>query len=487
MTHSPYSFLLTTHYQNVQEGKQTYGYLTERHLQASWLEQKYFKNLQTVKGESIEVISPGLWNREAGPDFLKAHLKIGSQELRGDIEIHLQAKGWLHHGHHQDKRYNEVILHLFLWPSMHAQPLLKQNGEPLRAACLQDCLTVSPHDLISLIDLDLYPYKTFIGSGQCAHTLFKDLPETFITKLFTSASEWRLYQKKRYLQAHFLHVSWQIAGGIAMALGYKHNTEAFLELFKFLVNYQDQPIEILFAIGLGCCGFFEESYQLRWDHSTYYQQLKTFWWGVCSSITHQTHLKLHQIRPLNHPVRRLAYLAHFLADDPIYRLWTGIQEVWSRGRLIDRSNKKEREKLIHQFMDQIPFYEDSYWNSHYTFELESQSLKLPLMGENLKQEILVNTLFPVLYSDILERDDQEELNAFQQIYQDLKASHSSKTHYLTHRFFGDKPKGALLEKAQIEQGAYQLHKDFCIHYEASCEGCPFVERYNTFKTVFSPI
>ena len=55
--------------------------LTERHLQILWLEQKLLKNLITNQGESIEVISPGIWNTGPGPDFLKAHLKIGNCEI----------------------------------------------------------------------------------------------------------------------------------------------------------------------------------------------------------------------------------------------------------------------------------------------------------------------------------------------------------------------------------------------------------------------
>jgi hypothetical protein len=105
------------------------------------------------------------------------------------------------------------------------------------------------------------------------------------------------------------------------------------------------------------------------------------------------------------------------------------------------------------------------------------------MGEDLKMEILVNTGFPLLFTEIQERGDFNELKAFQIFYGSFKASKTSKTRYLTHRFFGETLKGTLLEKAQNEQGAYQLHKDFCLHFEASCEGCPFVARYESFQWI----
>lgn len=482
MTVFPYSLLLTN-LQQAAESKQGYACLTERYIQALWLEQKYFKGLKTHQGDVIEIISPGLWNSEAGPDFLKAHLKIGSQELKGDIEIHLHDTGWYHHHHHQDERYNHVILHLSLWPSVTYRPFIKQNGQHIISACLQDSLTVPSARLIHLIDLDLYPYKKFVGSGRCAQSLFSRLPERHIEELFSSAAQWRLTQKKRYLQAYFPHVSYQAAGGLAMALGYKQNAEAFLNLFQFLLSYRDHPTDVILAIGLGCCGFFEDAYQQYWHASAYYHHLKLLWWEKKPSVTHQAQLKLHHIRPLNHPIRRLAYLARFLTDCQLDSFWTRIKEIGSLFLTLDLANKKQRKQLIEQILEQIPTYQDAYWNYHYTFETVSQHKQLSLIGQDLKKEILVNTLLPLLYADLQAEGDAKQIDLFQLIYQDLKASYTSKTRYLIHRFFGDGPKGTILEKAQMEQGAYQLHKDFCIHYEASCEGCPFVKRYQTLLSI----
>lgn len=40
---------------------------------------KLFGQLQTIKGESIEVIDVGLPNSNTGPDFFNSKLKIGDQ------------------------------------------------------------------------------------------------------------------------------------------------------------------------------------------------------------------------------------------------------------------------------------------------------------------------------------------------------------------------------------------------------------------------
>ena len=102
---------------------------------------------------------------------------------------------------------------------------------------------------------------------------------------------------------------------------------------------------------------------------------------------------------------------------------------------------------------------------------------LSLLGEPIKLELMKNTVLPLLYHHVTQRGDSEELSAFFNFYGSLAASPRNKLKYLKHRFFGEASKGNILLKADLEQGAYQLHKDFCLHYEASCEGCPFIDKF----------
>jgi hypothetical protein len=474
-----YQRLLSSISTQVSETQQSYSFLTERHVQVMWIEQKYFVNLYTFRGEKITVLSPGIWNTGAGPDFLKTHLRIGNKEWRGDVEIHLADESWYHHGHQQDERYNHVILHLSFWNPKHPNPLLKKNGSELITAYLEDYLTVPITRLTDLIDLDLYPYKKFSGSGQCAEKLFERLSEDQISIFFSSAAQWRLEQKKRYLQARFSSSALQLAGGIAMALGYKNNSEAFLELFHFLLSHRDLPTQVILAIGLGCCGFFENKSKQQWENSTFYQDLKRIWGGEKDQVIYQTCLRLDHIRPLNHPVRRIAYMIKLLADPCLEELWSQLLCIWSS--FINKLNRKQKDILLlrQNLINLIPSYEDVYWNSHYTFENNPQKTFLSLIGEDLKTEILINTFFPLLYADIKDKGDLNQLEAFRSLYAIFNAPYTSKGRYLTYRFFGESFKTHLLKKAEMAQGAYQLHKDFCIHFEASCEGCPFVDRYTS--------
>ncbi len=454
--------------------KYPYTCMTERHLQAIWLEQKYFKDLITHDGLPVQVVSPGIWNAEAGPDFLKAHLKIGNHDIKGDVEIHLSDDGWYQHRHHEDERYNHVVFHLSLRKSSQSKDILTQQKKSIMRAYMEPALTISQARILKLVDLELYPYKKFIGSGDCAQVLFKQMPDEMAAALFKSAAEYRLVQKKENLQARTEDPKLQMATGMATALGYKHNSEAFFELYIQMLKFADLSEDEVMGIGLGICGFYSERYQKKWSLSEKYQAFFHHFKVHSHVAFGSVNLILHQIRPLNHPIRRLVYMVKMLKDGDLYRLDERLKDTWSR---LWKSQQWRR--LQKALCDLIPNYEDSYWNSHYNFESFRRDEFLPLIGQDLKMEMLVNTCLPILYEFITTYGDLKEIEAFESFYDSFPAMGNSKSRYLTHRFFGDSQKGKMLNRVMTEQGAFQLHKDFCRHYEASCAGCPFVNRFHS--------
>ena len=55
------------------------------------------EGLHTTDGQEVEVIDPGLHNRNSGPDFFNAKVKINGTLWVGNVEIHVQ--NLLPHGH----------------------------------------------------------------------------------------------------------------------------------------------------------------------------------------------------------------------------------------------------------------------------------------------------------------------------------------------------------------------------------------------------
>lgn len=470
-----YSTLIMPGLCHTAEKQIDYSFLSERHIQAMWFEQKYFRHLKSARGEVIEVISPGIWNAEAGPDFLKAHLKIGSKTYRGDIEIHLNDSSWYQHQHHVDARYDQVVLHLSFWQPASKQPIKTKAGLEVVQAYLEPYLTIPPARIVQLIDLDLYPYKEFVGSGKCAQAVFRGMSEDSLRAFFRSAAEWRLLQKRKHLHAYAESPEWELAVGMAMALGYRHNAKNFLGLFSWLKSLPVKNEKELLAIALKACGLFDEKYAKRWNESGYYQELRRLAAAHEFDVQYLVDLRIGQTRPLNHPVRRLAVLIKLIIDPQTPQLLNRLLQVWSVGwkKII---NGRAAKQVYQQLLELLPDYFDDYWNKHYHFEKDSTERTLSLMGSELKNTILLNAVFPLLYSNIVQKGDFEEIKAFQHLYEKIPGSKSGKSRYLSYRFFGETMKGKLLNQALMQQGAFQVHRDFCLHFEASCEGCPFVDR-----------
>ena len=88
--------------------------------------------LRTLSGATYRLIFEGRRNGGPGPDFRDAALEAddGTRVL-GDVELHLRARDWLAHGHHTDRRYNDVILHIALDATSSFSPLADGRDVPI--------------------------------------------------------------------------------------------------------------------------------------------------------------------------------------------------------------------------------------------------------------------------------------------------------------------------------------------------------------------
>jgi hypothetical protein len=112
--------------------------------------------LQTLDGREVIVHSPGRWNLQAGPDFHQASIAFADGiRHRGDVEIHCYASGWTAHRHHLDARYNNVILHVFLWNNRQAPEVRRADGQSVAQVALEQFLS---RPLASYQAANLRPY-----------------------------------------------------------------------------------------------------------------------------------------------------------------------------------------------------------------------------------------------------------------------------------------------------------------------------------------
>ena len=109
--------------------------------------------LTTTTGQRLEIIDTGLTNKDAGPDFFNAKIKLDGVLWVGNIEIHTQASDWFKHGHHQNPVYDNVILHVATHIDVEVH---RSNGESIP----QMLLTCPEHireNFKELTDTDKYP------------------------------------------------------------------------------------------------------------------------------------------------------------------------------------------------------------------------------------------------------------------------------------------------------------------------------------------
>ena len=100
--------------------------LSEEFLQFIWKFGLFDKeNLYTIDGQKVEIISLGIHNSDAGPDFLNARLRVGDTLWAGNVEVHKQSSDWNRHKHSSDKAYNNVILHVV---GQYDTPTVQENG-----------------------------------------------------------------------------------------------------------------------------------------------------------------------------------------------------------------------------------------------------------------------------------------------------------------------------------------------------------------------
>ena len=133
--------------------------LSERHVQAIWYDGRLRPpNLVTRRGEAVNVVSPGEWNLESGPDFRRAVLEIGRERRRvtGDVEVHLCPSDWDLHGHGADPNYRNVIAHV-TWGCGPDPESLPPGAVSI---WLGRFVTSDPSFSPLQIDIDAYPYSS---------------------------------------------------------------------------------------------------------------------------------------------------------------------------------------------------------------------------------------------------------------------------------------------------------------------------------------
>src|SRR5437016_4212895 len=87
----------------------------ELELQARWFAGEFGNEFVSTTGENVQIVQFGTWNRESGPDFRDAVIRVANAEpIRGSIEIEILDRSWETHGHNANAAFEDTILHVFV-------------------------------------------------------------------------------------------------------------------------------------------------------------------------------------------------------------------------------------------------------------------------------------------------------------------------------------------------------------------------------------
>jgi hypothetical protein len=445
--------------------------ISERLAQCIWYDQRLAPGpLRTVDGQPVTVVFPGWWNLEAGPDFRHATVRLGDEEVTGDIEIHLRAEDWAHHRHDRDPLYNDVILHVVLWEAGSETRVRTRTGTVLPQLVLQPQLAAPLEQLHDEIDLDAYPHNVGNHAGRCAAQL-QALDPAAIGALFESAGDERFASKTRRFVRWIHHHGAEQAfyEGWMEALGYKANKVAFRALaqrapLRVLREHTRHLAPVLF----GLANFLPTGTAPTRD--PYRRRLWNAWWKLRPDFADQIlaadRWRLAGVRPANHPHRRLGAAVALLKRHPNFaeKVIAVIESNGDPARL---------------FLE----VRDEYWSRHFTLGGKTQTRESELIGAARAGEIVANIVLPFVAACGETRGDVKlrQLAATR-----FAALRPSADHALI-RLAGQQLFGhatatrRYLRTARQQQGLLQVFQDFCLNDKSGCRQCQFPELARRWK------
>lgn len=454
--------------------------VTERLAQAIWFDQRLKRDgLQTADGRRVQVVSPGWWNLEAGPDFRRAVIAFDNAKPQlGDVEVHLHSADWHQHGHTRDRLYDNVILHVALW-RRGEQPATTATGRALPQLLMADQLDAPLDQLYDSIDPESYPYDLDSHVGACEPALKPASPET-IAALLEDAGLSRLRTKARRLTRWIQRAGIEQAlyAAVMEALGFKHNKEPMRRLAERLpvARLRELPAVQAQALLLGVAGFLPERTVAGRDEATrrYVKRLWDVWWKVrdelADRLLSRDEWRLAGLRPANFPWRRLAAVAQLLAAH--WELWPKIADA-----LDSQPEPKRAARLASLFTD----LEDAYWSGRFSFGSKPRPEPELLIGAARARDIVVNVLLPVAVAQGKLLEQPSLIEAAEKVF----AAHpplesNALIRFTAHRLFGQRVPPRLLRTAARQQGLLQIFHDFCLSDRSACERCRFPELARQF-------
>jgi hypothetical protein len=324
--------------------------------------------LITESGKEIFILKAGHLNRDAGPDFFNAKIRLGEIILAGNIEIHVKTSDWLRHKHQHDRSYDNLILHVVYENDISLEQNSLNNVEVLRIDGL------IPDELLKKTDFIYSGHTGLPCAAQLQHV--NDFKFTaWLERMFIE----RLEIKVKYIEALFAQYHGDYLQTFYTVLlsnfGFKINALPFELLAKqlpvtLLLKHADNLLQ-LEALLLGTAGLldeqFSDKYILQLQNEFEYLKKK-----YLITPLHKELFKFSRLRPANFAPLRLAQVALLIHKHP---------ELFSSPQQFNTYEK------INSCLSVSPA---GYWQHHYQLDGNEAGKDLRL-GRSSINIIITNT------------------------------------------------------------------------------------------------
>ncbi len=394
-------------------------------------------------GEHIEIVSPGTLNRDGGPDFTDAKIRIDGTLWAGNVEIHSRASDWEKHRHDSDPAYDNVILHAVF---ENDRPCFTSTGRRIPGISLQVAPGIERN------------YRMLLKSSQpvrCEREL-GNLDPFLISFWFNSLSVERIRDRTHQIfeLMDSMHNSWESAFYIHLArsFGLRINALPFELLAKSLpytiLLKHKHSIHQIESLLFGQAGFLD-----REDADPYFRSLQKEYLFLKKKYR-LTPLppgiwKFMRLRPANFPTRRIAQFAALLQKNE---------------RLFDQTMRDyDLSHILTTYSAEV----SDYWKKHYTFGKGTPVDNSGKMGKSSLYLLISNSIVPFKFACGI-RSGREALkeNAVN-ILEELPAEMNHTIRYW-------KNLGIKIRHAGDSQAVLQLANHYC--REARCLDCQIGNR-----------
>ncbi len=416
--------------------------------------------LTTTSGQTVEVIDPGLYNSNAGPDFFNAKIRIDGTVWVGNVEMHVRSADWFQHGHQHDARYNNVILHVA--ETVDTDVVTQSGNHPPQ-------LQVAIPQYIT----DRYAELSAIDKYPPCYRLIPHLDNLTVHSWMSALQTERLEQKTQAIgkRLSLCGGSWETACFVTLArnYGFGVNGDAFESwAYNIPLHNVDHHRDDIFqveAIFMGQAGLLDaesipERHRAAAIHDDYYQRLK----GEYSYLAHKFGLKpmdyhlwkFLRLRPQNFPHIRLAQLAQLYCSRKAGL--SGLLECTT----------------VKQLAQTLQTEVTPYWKTHYTFAAETRSNGKHLSAHSINL-IIVNTVVPLLFAYGRYKSNEVLCDRAFNLLEQLKAEDN-------HIIRMWRECGLKVDNAGDSQALIQLKNNYCDRHD--CLRCRFGYEYLKKSNIF---